>query len=874
MSDDLKPALNINPEDSPNELSAEEFQRQLYAWFEDRGILSELRAHLRMQMIGVLKETAIGKAVTTQFRQAVSPKLQAINLLIAEFLLHQEYHYSLCVFSTEVPLMNVFPDFSNSIMNKSSDHTFTDPKKWRFKHKDVTDILETFGILHESQENKDIAKMYYENCDESLLTCIVRILHLINGVTSNKNITADLIDRPRKELKTDSKIPDDKEIDAYAFKSDINLFTAINNNKDSLLSDNEIWTLKSINELLQRANVSKQCAAQIEDHILRILNVEKQRLQDEHKEEYAKLTVKLEEDSLRRVEKYKRKVAEIERTFEVERKKLEDELHCTKSSLKECAETLHNRFDKLEEQERILRNREKELKTKEEFMKRTQMVLENEMQKLNCEKYDFIQMKHKLQKEMEGKEKQFEQDQKFFKEMQEDCNNFKSDLKETCEAMSESILKSRKEMINHSQQTVDNGDVEVALMKQLVRHLQSENMVLRNQNRDQQVRVQQLAQNASLLIRGLANTDGRSTNTFSANFRGAQSSPLVAPSMPSLSVRGNNGLMQTNGSGEELNIRPPTSPRHYRHAVLPRETRRRLLSRRYSNASSSDEPSPTEDILREARQRLRNLEQESEEIDRNFREYRRNTTEISPRDREVRDRDRSVLEHESYFIARNRPCSSNQLSLSERFNISISNMDDNITRILGNRDQNIGTFQIVQNDFPSTSTTAPLNFRNTSTNSNIDGIQNKTIKTREQNKLFFQGVGSDNTFTDKERESRYLNMMKILGKSVTDPNDEELVLENLRTNDFRKNKLRSEDFIQGNRERDDFIESELCRVNFRDDNQRIIDDTRASTAQSGNTSAYLQDMLPGTSGISFSSIEISSDHEESLKSKKKENEED
>lgn len=79
-----------------------------------------------------------------------------------------------------------------------------------------------------------------------------------------------------------------------------------------------------------------------------------------------------------------------------------------------------------------------------------------------------------------------------------------------------------------------------------------------------------------------------------------------------------------------MNVRPPLFPRHYRYTSLPRDTRRRLLNRRYSNASSSDEPSPTEEVLQEARERLRHLERESNEIDKNFRDYRKKLSEDQP----------------------------------------------------------------------------------------------------------------------------------------------------------------------------------------------------------------------------------------------------
>lgn len=172
--DNITPALNLNDQNL-SELSAEEFQRRLYTWFEDRGLLSDLRAHMRLQMINALKDTSIGKPAASQ---AMSPKLQAINLLIAEFLLHQDCHYSLSIFSAEVPAINVLPEFSSYVINggaKPSTDTF---KKWRFTEKDMWDILETLGFIKESDEAVEIVKRYYDKSnDECLLMCVIRMMH-------------------------------------------------------------------------------------------------------------------------------------------------------------------------------------------------------------------------------------------------------------------------------------------------------------------------------------------------------------------------------------------------------------------------------------------------------------------------------------------------------------------------------------------------------------------------------------------------------------------------------------------------------------------------------------------------------------------------
>lgn len=157
----LKPAFSESKLCSER-LSSEEFHRKLYEFFEDRGLLTDLRSHLRSKMINVLKETPIGK---TDCKKSMSPKMQAINLLIAEFLIQQNCFYSLSVFSTEVPLANILPELNNNFTKRPE-------IGWKFEEKDAFDILQTLGFENDSE----ILKIYLnpEN-NQSLLNCILKV---------------------------------------------------------------------------------------------------------------------------------------------------------------------------------------------------------------------------------------------------------------------------------------------------------------------------------------------------------------------------------------------------------------------------------------------------------------------------------------------------------------------------------------------------------------------------------------------------------------------------------------------------------------------------------------------------------------------------
>ncbi|KAF5300004.1 hypothetical protein FQR65_LT09260 [Abscondita terminalis] len=171
----IKPAINV-PNDTPKELSAEEFQQRLYDWFHERGLLTELRAHLRKQMIGVLKDSPVGHTITAQQNhQCLSPKLQALNLLIGEFLLCNNYHYTLSVFSTESPAISLLPEFPLSLTPTEAKN-----KQWRFIDKTMLDILETFGIQRDSELGEKVFQSYYKNESDPLLTNIMNCIRLSN----------------------------------------------------------------------------------------------------------------------------------------------------------------------------------------------------------------------------------------------------------------------------------------------------------------------------------------------------------------------------------------------------------------------------------------------------------------------------------------------------------------------------------------------------------------------------------------------------------------------------------------------------------------------------------------------------------------------
>lgn len=146
------------------------------------------------------------------------------------------------------------------------------------------------------------------------------------------------------------------------------------------------------------------------------------------------------------------------------------------------------------------------------------------------------------------------------------------------------------------------------LMQDMLHRIQQENCNLRQEIFQQRTEINDLTIRATELTSELQNARPTISNPI----------PSIIPSPPPLPPRSNPTPREL-ASGEE--IRYHTSP--VATQTLPKNNRDwRRRHRRITLASSSDETSPTEEILRDARLRLRQLEEESEAVDRSYREFR------------------------------------------------------------------------------------------------------------------------------------------------------------------------------------------------------------------------------------------------------------
>ncbi|XP_063623028.1 uncharacterized protein LOC134795125 [Cydia splendana] len=157
--------------------SVENFQKFIYDLFDKNGILNDLRAYLRGHIVDVLKSAQTGDppSCQKQFTQRLDSTFQALNMLVAEYLLCLDFNYSLSVFVSEIPLANMVFGLAKSLMGMDADGEAT---KLRFGENDVWSILNCLGVKCDSEHANAIVDMYKTQEKTPLLLCILKCAQL------------------------------------------------------------------------------------------------------------------------------------------------------------------------------------------------------------------------------------------------------------------------------------------------------------------------------------------------------------------------------------------------------------------------------------------------------------------------------------------------------------------------------------------------------------------------------------------------------------------------------------------------------------------------------------------------------------------------
>uniref|UniRef100_A0A182QQS5 LisH domain-containing protein n=1 Tax=Anopheles farauti TaxID=69004 RepID=A0A182QQS5_9DIPT len=121
------------------DIDSVELKTQLKNWIEEEGIETKIQLQMKKNLIEKMSRTALGKKIAlklqTQQGIVLSPLVLVLNTLVAEFLYTQNCHFSLSIFTNEVPFKNTLPDFTRS-------------SKFRLSRTELGEIFEALGIDH------------------------------------------------------------------------------------------------------------------------------------------------------------------------------------------------------------------------------------------------------------------------------------------------------------------------------------------------------------------------------------------------------------------------------------------------------------------------------------------------------------------------------------------------------------------------------------------------------------------------------------------------------------------------------------------------------------------------------------------------------
>lgn len=132
---------------------------------------SEVRGYLRHRLFTALHNSRVGGSLGQLDAQPVSPKVQTLNLLIAEYLLKMRHHFTLSVFSCEAPNVACVSPNLPEVMKQSSGRSVH-----VFGEQDLDDVLETLGLAKDAPPVQALRRKYQQDKQQALLTCILRSL--------------------------------------------------------------------------------------------------------------------------------------------------------------------------------------------------------------------------------------------------------------------------------------------------------------------------------------------------------------------------------------------------------------------------------------------------------------------------------------------------------------------------------------------------------------------------------------------------------------------------------------------------------------------------------------------------------------------------
>ncbi|XP_071454054.1 putative leucine-rich repeat-containing protein DDB_G0290503 [Hetaerina americana] len=590
--------------DDPNfellgDLSTEDFQQKLHHWLEERGTLPILRTYLRHQLISTLKHTHPRSTLLSKKRTHLSPKIHAINLLLAEHLLAQNYHFTISILYSEEPRLGRFP----SQMEQSAE--CMDSSNY-LQGKDVEDILGTLNLRTDSKLGKKVVNIYFgekkKDKSASLLRAIFEALsenETIGGVGASVSV-ADASTRSNR------------------MDEDQQLFSAVSAEPGVKPTNLGISAKSQLLENHEKAELSQSYGESIKKHLMEWNQKE---LEKRIKEEARKVREDLEKEAASQKRKFKEDVLLKQQQFLDIMNQLQDQQAQVKLHLKQIQQKEDDLRDKESKLEETLKQKTEFLANRHNDIVRAQKQLVEGFKKLNQEK-DTVQY---LQKEMEIWRNQVLEEtagkSPSLLQFHNSGKHSKTDGKGIQQQANDNIPISDTMNVVHSIQTLHQEAIQDC--HQMVSEVKEKNERLQTLADEQQSKINALSSTASQLskqleeakaaLRLLSSHDSHPSDLEPKN--SLEERVTVLSMMQDEKKRSREGLRRPIESVEGGTNRF----RYFRDGA---HRKLRGTSRTYrqhsSDSESSSASSPTEEIIQEARRRLERLEKESDEVDKQF----------------------------------------------------------------------------------------------------------------------------------------------------------------------------------------------------------------------------------------------------------------
>ncbi|XP_046402831.1 golgin subfamily A member 4-like isoform X2 [Ischnura elegans] len=575
------------------DLSTEEFQKKLYHWLEERGTLPILRTYLRHQLISTLKQSHPSASILNRKRDFLSPKVHALNLLVAEYLFEQNYYFTVSVLHSEEPRLGRFSPEVGEALGSVKRTSY-------LQVKDVEDILGTLNVRIDSNLGKRVSLVYFSERKNNRSTSLLRIIFNIFGESELwTNLHPNFASGDPSSMR-------------YKTNGEHRPETSVLTNDPTAKATNFGMPVEA--QLLGKMEKTESSQSHVENLKRQLIEWNQKEFEKRMKVEVMKLREEVEKETATRQKKFKDSLL---------------------SQQQQCIDIMNQ----LRNQQVQVKMHLKEIQQKEQELKEREAKLE-EAKKQDAESMaikhnDILQAQQQLMegfKRLEAEKKNLSA-KSFQKEMDIRLNQI---FGETIGSPSNSMLphylekrpQSSRTGLQQSDDISNSGNTKVTSVQQEIIHafqqMRDENEKLLRLANEHQSKIKLLTAGATQQAKQLeeARAALRLLSSHDSHLSEADTKNSMEERLTVLSMRqgDNKGAREAFPRQKEF---PESRSSRFKHSEdNPRSKTLRRGSRQFryhdSESDGNSSSSPTEEVIREARRRLQRLEKESDEVDKQF----------------------------------------------------------------------------------------------------------------------------------------------------------------------------------------------------------------------------------------------------------------